>query len=63
MKIAVMIPCYVDLYFPQAGISVVEILEQLGHEVDYPQDFTCCGQPPFNAGCHSEARKVAADVL
>lgn len=63
MKIGLMIPCYVDLYFPKVGISVVEILERLGHEVDYPSDFTCCGQPPFNAGCHQDARPVAQRTI
>ena len=63
MKISLMIPCFVDLYYPKVGISAVELLERLGHEVDYPTAFRCCGQPPFNTGCHDEARRVAADVL
>jgi L-lactate dehydrogenase complex protein LldE len=58
-----MIPCYVDLYFPRVGIAVVELLEKLGHEVDYPKGFTCCGQPPFNSGCHGDARQVAKRCL
>ena len=58
-----MVPCYVDLYFPRVGISVVEILERLGHTIDYPRQFTCCGQPPYNSGCHSDARQVAGKCL
>ncbi len=58
-----MIPCYVDNYYPQVGISTVRILERLGHTVDCPRGFTCCGQPPFNAGCQSESRAVAKGVL
>jgi L-lactate dehydrogenase complex protein LldE len=59
LKVSLLIPCYVDQYFPRVGVSVVELLQRLGHSVDYPQRFTCCGQPPFNAGCHKDARPVA----
>lgn len=49
--------------FPRVGISVVEILEKLGHKVEYPEELTCCGQPPFNSGYWNEAREVARPVL
>lgn len=63
MKISLLIPCYVDLYFPGVGIGVVDLLERLGHEVDYPDRFTCCGQPPFNSGCYGDARAVAKQCV
>ncbi len=63
MIISLLVPCYVDLYRPQIGMRVVELLERLGHRVDYPEAFTCCGQPPFNSGCTKEALPVAARVL
>lgn len=63
MRVSLLIPCYVDLYYPRIGICVVEILERLGHQVEYPQEFTCCGQPPFNAGCSADAAAVARDTL
>ena len=49
--------------YPQVGISVVQILERLGHIVDYPEELTCCGQPAFNSGYWNEARAVASPVL
>ncbi len=52
-----------DALFPRAGISMVEILERLGHKVVFPEQITCCGQPPFNSGYWDEARTVAAKVL
>ncbi|QGJ70256.1 L-lactate dehydrogenase complex protein LldE [Planctomycetales bacterium 10988] len=58
-----MIPCFIDQLFPQVGIRMVEIFERLGHEVEYPMDQTCCGQPPFNSGFQDEARQVAVRVL
>jgi L-lactate dehydrogenase complex protein LldE len=53
----------VDLMFPRVGISMVEILEKLGHKIEYPEELTCCGQPPFNSGYWDEAREVARPVL
>jgi L-lactate dehydrogenase complex protein LldE len=59
MKISLFIPCFVDQLYPQAGMSIVKVLERLGHTVEYPGGQTCCGQPPFNAGYWGEARAVA----
>src|ERR1051325_6616585 len=63
MTVTLFIPCFVDLMFPRAGISMVELLERLGHRVEYPEDLTCCGQPAFNSGYWDEARAVALPVL
>jgi len=63
MKISLFIPCFVDQFYPNVGISMVRILEKLGHEVDYPESQTCCGQPPFNSGYWDEARGVADKML
>ena len=63
MRISLFIPCYVDAFYPRAGISVVKILEKLGHSVEYPPNLTCCGQPAFNGGFWPQARSVAEGVL
>ncbi len=42
---------------------MVQILERLGHQVDYREDVVCCGQPAFNSGYWEEARPVAARTL
>src|SRR5674476_642647 len=63
MTITLFIPCFVDALFPRAGISMVQILERLGHTVVCPPEISCCGQPPFNSGYWDEARPVAAKVL
>jgi L-lactate dehydrogenase complex protein LldE len=44
-------------------MSMVRIFEQLGHTVDFPENQTCCGQPPFNSGYWEEARSVASKQL
>jgi len=63
MTVTLFIPCFVDALFPRAGISMVQILERLGHTVAVPEEIVCCGQPPFNSGYWDEARAVAAKVL
>lgn len=45
-----MITCLGDCIRPEAGKAVVRILRRLGHEIDFPRDQTCCGQPMFNSG-------------
>ncbi len=50
MRIALFITCFNDLLFPAVGQAVVRLLEHLGHEVEFPQDQTCCGQMHFNTG-------------
>ena len=63
MTVTLFIPCFVDALYPRAGISMVEILERLGHTVVCPEEIACCGQPPFNSGYHAEARTIATPVL
>src|SRR5436190_11453049 len=63
MTVTLFVPCFVDLLFPKVGISMVQILERLGHKIEYHEDIACCGQPAFNSGFWVEARKVALPVL
>jgi L-lactate dehydrogenase complex protein LldE len=63
MTVTLFIPCFVDLMFPRVGISMVQILEKLGHKIEYPEKLACCGQPAFNSGYWPEARDVAGPVL
>jgi L-lactate dehydrogenase complex protein LldE len=57
------VTCLVDAFAPQVGEAVVDLLERLGAAVAFPADQTCCGQPPFNAGFHDEARLMAAQTV
>jgi L-lactate dehydrogenase complex protein LldE len=63
MTITLFIPCFVDLMYPKVGISMVQILEQLGHKLECPERIACCGQPAFNSGYWKESRTVAEKVL
>ena len=50
MKVGLFIPCYINALYPEVGEASYKLLTQLGVEVDYPLDQTCCGQPMANAG-------------
>ena len=63
MTVTLFVPCFVDLLYPRVAISIVQILERLGHKVEYHEELTCCGQPAFNSGYWDEARTVAGKVL
>ncbi len=42
---------------------MVKVLRRLGHEVDFPEGQTCCGQPAFNTGYWKEARPLAEKFI
>jgi L-lactate dehydrogenase complex protein LldE len=50
MRIGLFITCFNDLLFPEVGRAVVTVLRRLGHEVEFPEGQTCCGQMHFNTG-------------
>ena len=54
MRIGLFIPCFIDAFFPEVGIATLELLERFGHEVIYPPDQTCCGQPMANSGFNAD---------
>jgi len=50
MRIGLFVPCYVDVLYPEVGVSTYRLLKSLGLDVEYPERQTCCGQPMGNAG-------------
>ncbi|PVZ12607.1 MULTISPECIES: (Fe-S)-binding protein [unclassified Pseudomonas] len=55
--------CVVDLFFPDAGMDAIHLLEREGIAVSYPQGQTCCGQPAWTSGYSDQAREVARAQL
>jgi L-lactate dehydrogenase complex protein LldE len=50
VRIALFVTCLADTLFPDVGRATVRLLERLGHEVEFPQAQTCCGQMHVNTG-------------
>ncbi len=55
--------CLIDLLYPEAGISGMQLIRRQGVRVIYPDAQTCCGQPAFNSGYREEALTVARAQL
>jgi len=59
MRVSLFITCLIDQMWPEIGTSAVAVLRRAGCEVVFDERQTCCGQPAFNTGYRSEARKLA----
>jgi L-lactate dehydrogenase complex protein LldE len=55
--------CLVDLFYPEAGLSGIRLLQREGVRVVFPRGQSCCGQPAYNSGYAGEAREVARAQL
>ena len=60
MRVALFVTCFNDTLFPEAGRAVVEVLERVGCEVEFPLEQTCCGQMHVNSGYEHEATGLMA---
>lgn len=61
--VGLFVPCYIDQLYPRVAMATVELLEQLGYTVEFPEEQTCCGQPMANTGCVEETRPLAERFL
>jgi L-lactate dehydrogenase complex protein LldE len=59
VRVGLFVTCLGDTLFPEASKAVVRVLERLGHEVEFPQEQTCCGQLHANSGYRDEAQALA----
>lgn len=51
--------CLMDMFYPQAGLAGLKLIQRAGVQVIFPREQTCCGQPAYNSGFPKEAKKVA----
>ena len=62
-RVAFMVTCLGDVFYPEVGVRIVRLLRRLGMEVQFPAGQTCCGLPLFNSGYHVEAADVARRTI
>jgi len=48
-----------DFVFPDTGESVVKVLQDLGIEVVFPEEQSCCGKPALGMGDRETGKKLA----
>lgn len=63
MKVHLFITCLNDALFPKTGIATTQILERLGHTVEFDPRQTCCGQMHLNSGYRKEAAVLAKQFI
>ena len=62
-EVLLMATCLCDAFFDDVAKATVEVLEHVGCKVIFPEDQTCCGQPPFNAGNFEASRLMVRHNL
>lgn len=55
--------CLIDLFYPEAGLAAMDILQQESVSIIYPSEQSCCGQPAWNSGYREQAAKVIQSQL
>lgn len=63
MRVTLFTTCLVDTLFPSVGRATVELLERLGHTVEFPPGQTCCGQMHLNSGAAGAATTLATRLI
>jgi glycolate oxidase iron-sulfur subunit len=58
-KVAVFTGCLFEFFMADAGSDMLQSLAELGFEVGYPHDQTCCGLPVVSGGDLDTARAIA----
>ena len=59
VRVALFVTCLNDTLFPEAGIAMVRVLKGLGHDVEFPEAQTCCGELHFSTGYEDPAAALA----
>ncbi len=62
-KAQLFITCLGDQFYTGTLQNMTHILEQLGVELTFPAEQTCCGQPLFNNGFEDKTRAVAMNFM
>lgn len=63
MKVSLFVTCLCEMFYSDVAKDVVEVLERLGCEVDFPETQVCCGQPAYNSGYIKDAAKGAKQMI
>ncbi len=58
-NIAMFVPCYMDLLYPESALKTFKLLEHMNLKVSFLFDQVCCGQPFFNSGEHQKGLEFA----
>jgi len=57
-RVAFFAGCNTDFVFPETGEAVYKVLQDLGMEMIFPEDQSCCGKPLLGMGDRDIAKKI-----
>lgn len=63
LKIGIMSTCLVDMFRPEIAKSTQQVIERTCTNTKLPNNQTCCGQPAYNSGEMTAARRVAKGTI
>ncbi len=63
MQVSLFIPCSVDALLVDLGRDMVRLMADLGFQLHYHEEQTCCGQPFFSGGYINEAKRSAKNFI
>ncbi len=63
MNLNVFISCCVDQFSPATAANLIRLLEDLGHNVRYNGEQTCCGRVLYDNGNWEEAKEVGEKFI
>ncbi len=58
-KVALFATCLADLWRPAVARSALSLIGKAGFKAEVPKGQTCCGQPNWNSGDRTGAKKLA----
>lgn len=61
--VGLFVTCLVDLFRPSVGMAAAKLIKLAGCDVIVPRQQTCCGQPAYNSGDRTDARRIALQTI
>ncbi len=61
-RVGLFVTCLVDIIRPSVGFAAIKLIEDAGCKVVVPRQ-TCCGQPAYNSGDRSTAKRLARQAI
>lgn len=63
MNLNLFIPCSIGQFSPQTGKNLIDLLNKLGHKVNYNPEITCCGRILYDNGNWEEAKEIGEKFI
>ncbi len=62
-KVGVFVPCCVDQFAAESGVRMMKLLQGMGLQCHYPEEFTCCGKSLYHQGDRDSAKNLGEKMI